>query len=191
VTVTLPAAKPTTASRLAIRAARWTDWPQLQPLVLSIFPHLSPVEASFLLRRHHAGTVIAYRDATPVGYYQFYPHAEPGVAWLNHFGVEPDSRGRGDAVDLLRFFERHAVSAGFDSAALDAFEDNVRAHRFYERMGFSFISTQAHDDGVKCRYRKALSGVEALARVMPSLRPPSRWTLACRKLAFAALVPAR
>lgn len=182
---------PTTDSRLVIRAARWTDWPQLRPLVLGIFPHLSPVEVSFLLRRHHEGTVVACREAGPVGYYQFYPHAEPGVAWLNHFGVEPGARGRGDAADLLRFFERHAVSAGFDSAALDAFENNVRAHRFYERMGFSFVSKQIHEDGVKCRFRKALTNVEALEQVMPSLRPPSRWILACRKLAYAALVGTR
>ncbi len=182
---------PIADSRLVIRAARWTDWPRLQPLVLGIFPHLSPVEASFLLRRHHAGTVVAYRAARLIGYYQFYPHAEPGVAWLNHFGVEPNARGRGDADDLLRFFERHAVSAGFDSAALDAFEDNVRAHRFYERMGFVFVSKQVHEDGVKCRYRKPLAGVAPLELAMPSLRPPGRWTLACRKLAFAALAHTR
>lgn len=177
-------------TRRVIRSARWTDWPRLHPLVLTIFPRMSTAEASHLLRRHHAGTVVACRGPRLTGYYQFYPHADAGVAWLNHFGVDPEAKGRGEAVDLIRFFERHAVTSGFASVALDAFEDNVRAHRFYERMGFTFESTQTHVDGVKRRYRKSLAGVAPLEQPMPSLRPPGRWTLACRKLAFGALVPA-
>lgn len=186
-----PAQRPMSDNELVIRAARWTDWPQLLRLVPAIFPHIGADEAGYLLRRHHAGTVVAWCRPRLVGYYQFYAHAEPGVAWLNHFGVEPGARGSGEASALLRFFERHALSSGFESVALDAFEYNTRAHRFYERAGFAFVSKQAHEDGVKFRYRKSLSGVVPFSRPMSSISPPGRWVRTCRRLAFAVLTRRR
>jgi GNAT superfamily N-acetyltransferase len=172
---------------LLIRPARWSDWPQLRRLLPLIFPHMSNDEVSYLLRRHHSTTVVACRELRQIGYYQFYPHDEPGVVWLNHFGVTPDARGHGEAKALLAFFERHAKTCGFDSIALDAFEDNVRAHRFYERSGFTRLSKLTHDDGVKFRFRKLLSGVAPLDHSMPSIRPPGASTRALRKLAYGLL----
>lgn len=171
-----------------IRSARWSDWPQLCHVVPVIFPHMDADEVSHLLRRHHAATAVACNARSEVvGYYQFYPHAEPGVAWLNHFGVTPQARGTGAADALLAYFLRHAKSCGFGSAALDAFEDNHRAHRFYERAGFARVSRQAHEDGVKWRFVMPLAGIKALEHAVPTIRPPRRWTRAWRKLAYLAL----
>ena len=172
------------APPLAIRSARMTDWPRLRKTARTIFDHLDDNEVSHLLRRHHATTVVACRGRDIVGYYQFYPHAEPGVAWLNHFGVVPHNRGHGDADALLAFFLRHAKTCGFDSIALDAFEGNVRALRFYERKGFARRTKQTHEDGVKWRFVTSLSGVVALDQSMPSIQPPNRLTRAWRRLAY-------
>ena len=164
-----------------------TDWPQLRKTVRSIFDHLEDDEVSNLLRRHHTATVVACRDREIIGYYQFYAHAERGVAWLNHFGVLPPARGHGEANVLLAFLLRHAKTCGFASIALDAFENNVRAHRFYERSGFTRQSKQTHEDGVKWRFRMRLDGVAAFEHAMPSPRAPGRMTRAWRKLAYHAL----
>lgn len=172
---------------LAIRPARILDWPQLRKTVRTIFPHLEDAEVSQLLRRHHAGTVVACRDHDIVGYYQFYTHADPGVAWLNHFGVLPQVRGGGVADALLVFFTRHAKTCSFGSVALDAYEDNLRAHRFYERHGFVRHSLQTHEDGVKWRFVRPLAAVKSLESAVPSLHPPSRPIRAWRKLAYWAL----
>ena len=172
---------------LEIRSARMTDWPQLRKAVRTIFDHMDDAQISFLLRRHHAATVVAWRGREIVGYYQFYPHADPGVAWLNHFGVMPDHKGHGEADALLAFFLRHAKTCGFDSVALDAVEGNVRAHRFYERNGFARRSKQAHVDGVKWRFVMSLAGAVVLDQAMPSIQPPNTLTRAWRKLAFGML----
>ncbi len=172
---------------LEIRSARITDWPRLRKAVRTIFDHMDDAQISFLLRRHHAATVVAWRGREIVGYYQFYPHAESGVAWLNHFGVIPDHRRNGEADALLAFFLRHAKTCGFDSIALDAFEGNVRAHRFYERNGFARHSKQTHEDGVKWRFVMSLAGVAALNHAMPSLQPPNTLTRAWRKLVYLTL----
>jgi GNAT superfamily N-acetyltransferase len=161
-----------------------TDWRQLRKAVRTIFNHMEDEQISFLLRRHHDATVVACRGRQIVGYYQFYPHADSGVAWLNHFGVLADNKGHGEAVALLAFFLRHAKTCGFDSIALDAFEDNVRAHRFYERNGFARHSKQLHEDGVKWRFVMSLVGVAALDRAMPQIQPPNTLTRAWRRLAF-------
>ena len=173
---------------LGIRSARMTDWPQLRKAVRTIFNHLDDDETSYLLRRHHAATVVACRGREIIGYYQFYPHADAGVAWLNHFGVTPGNKGHGEADALLAFFLRHAKTCGFDSIALDAFEDNVRAHRFYERNGFACRSKQTHEDGVKWRFVMSLAGAAALDQAMPSLQPPNTLTRAWRKLAYITLI---
>ena len=172
---------------LEIRSARMTDWPQLRKAVRTIFDHLEDDQTSFLLRRHHAATVVARRGREIVGYYQFYPHADSGVVWLNHFGVMPDHKGHGEADTLHAFFLRHAKTCGFDSVALDTFEDNVSAHRFYEQRGYARRSKQAHEDGVKWRFVKPLAGALALDHAMPSLQPPKALLRAWRKLAYAML----
>lgn len=172
---------------LVIRSARMTDWPQLRKAVRNIFGHMDEEQISFLLRRHHGATVVACRGRQIVGYYQFYPHADAGVAWMNHFGVIPDHRANGEADALLAFFLRHAKTCGFDSIALDAFEDNVRAHRFYERNGFARRSKQAHEDGVKWRFVMPLAGAIAFDHAMPSLQPPKVLLRAWRKLAYGML----
>ena len=76
-----------------------TDWPRLRQSVRTIFDHLDDDQTSQLLRRHHAATVVACRGREIIGYYQFYPHDEPGVAWLNHFGVVPHNIERAHHVD--------------------------------------------------------------------------------------------
>ena len=106
---------------VAIRNARMSDWPRLRHAVRAIFDHLDDAQVSHLLRRHHAGTVVACHGREIAGYYQFYPHVEPRVAWLNFFGMTPRWRGQGTADILLTYLsdtQRRAASNRWPSTRL-------------------------------------------------------------------------
>jgi len=53
--------------------------------------------------------------------------------------VRPEARGTGVALDLMRAAAEHARAQGADVLELDVMEDNPRARRFYERLGFSTV----------------------------------------------------
>ena len=53
--------------------------------------------------------------------------------------VRPEARGSGVALGLMRAAAEHARAAGADVLELDVMEDNPRARRFYDRLGFSTI----------------------------------------------------
>ena len=175
------------AAPLVLRPARMSDWPRLCRIVRTIFAHLEDDEVSYLFRRHHTSTVVACRGRAIIGFYQFHPHADPGVAWLNHIGVLPQVRGHGEADALMVYFMRQAKTCGFDSVALDAYDDNARAHRFYERLGFARGSLQTHEDGVKWRFVRPLAAVDPLESAVTPLQPPGRTMRAWRKLAYWTL----
>ncbi len=168
--------------------ARMSDWPRLRSVVRTIFPHLSDSDVSNLLRWHHQGTVVACRGRDLIGYYQIHPRGEPGVAWLNYFGVLPAWRGFGVADSLLAMSERHARTCGFDSMMLDSWVNDVRAHRFYERSGYARQGQQACTDGAKLRFAKTLAQTPVLARAMPALEPATAVTRVLRKLAYGVLL---
>jgi GNAT superfamily N-acetyltransferase len=53
--------------------------------------------------------------------------------------VRPEARGTGIALDLMRAAAEHARAQGADVLELDVMEDNPRARRFYERLGFTTV----------------------------------------------------
>jgi GNAT superfamily N-acetyltransferase len=53
--------------------------------------------------------------------------------------VRPQVRGTGVALDLLRAAAEHARAEGADVLELDVMEDNPRARRFYDRLGFTTV----------------------------------------------------
>ncbi len=176
---------------LLLRSARMLDWPSLRALQRTLFPHIGDAEASHLLRQYHDAAVVACRSGKVIGYYQFHAHAEPGVAWLNHFGVRPEDQGSGVADALFTFLLRQTKPCGFHTIALDAFADNLRAHRFYERRGFQRISMQVHDGRMVVRFRLPLGDVAPLEHTVPALRPAGFLKRAIRALTYRALVARR
>ncbi|MEQ1803835.1 MAG: GNAT family N-acetyltransferase [Burkholderiaceae bacterium] len=154
-------------------------------MVRTLFDHLDDAEVSYLLRRHLTGTVVACLGPDIVGYYQIHARGEPGVAWLNFFGVMPPWRGQGAAQALLARCERHAKTCGFESMKLDAFAHNHRAHRFYARQGYTRLGEWKLPDGVKFRFEKSLAQTPALDRPAPSLQPPTTATRWVRRVWYA------
>ena len=63
-------------------------------------------------------------------------------SFTNVWGRDPShdgcsvSEGRGIARALMTFLESHAASSGYSSIRLDAFTQNPRAVRFYDRCEY-------------------------------------------------------
>jgi mycothiol synthase len=62
---------------------------------------------------------------------------EPHTGWIDTVGVRPAARGRGIADALLLAAMRAMHAAGLQDAALRVNDDNPRARRVYDRLGFA------------------------------------------------------
>jgi GNAT superfamily N-acetyltransferase len=91
--------------------------------------------------------VVAIADQTIAGFAVLDEHQEPEygeVPWrftgraavMHRMMVAPSVEGRGIARALMTFLESRAASSGYSSIRLDAFIDNPRALRFYERCEY-------------------------------------------------------
>lgn len=92
------------------------------------------------------GLVAGQRDA-----------ADPTVVQLMAMWVRPALRGSGAADDLVAAVVDWASSEGANVVRLDVFEDNPRARRFYERLGFretGHTSVQERDGRVELRMER-------------------------------------
>jgi len=81
--------------------------------------------------------------------------------------VFPPLRGCGIGTDLMRVAEAVAVERGSTTAELAVEETNVRARRFYERLGYALADRG--DGATVLTFRKALVGAEPLPA--PASRP--------------------
>jgi len=61
-------------------------------------------------------------------------------AVLQDAAVEPALRSKGIGADLVAFVEREARARGARWLFLESGKDNVRAHSFFERVGFHEVS---------------------------------------------------
>jgi len=61
---------------------------------------------------------------------------DPAVVHLMAMWVHPAIRGAGAADELVAAVVAWAVSVDATTVRLDVFQDNTRARRFYERLGF-------------------------------------------------------
>ena len=65
-----------------------------------------------------------------------------GVWYLAHLGVAPDAVGQGIGSAFIDHLLAQGRAAGFGQAALDVADDNPRARRLYERLGFALAKTR-------------------------------------------------
>ena len=66
-----------------------------------------------------------------------------GVWYLAHLGVAPGATGQGIGSAFIGHLLAQGRAAGFGMAALDVADDNPRARRLYERLGFARAKTRA------------------------------------------------
>lgn len=94
--------------------------------------------------------LIAELDGRPIGFVQiidpareesrYWGEVPPGLRALDIWiGEAPDlGRGYGTAM-MRRALERCFADPSVEAVVLDPLASNVRAHRFYERLGFRFV----------------------------------------------------
>lgn len=69
------------------------------------------------------------------------PHGCPGVATLMGVYVQPSARGAGLAAPLVHRLIAQAAAQGHRRIQLDVVATNLRALRFYHRLGFAPTAT--------------------------------------------------
>lgn len=95
---------------------------------------------SFTLAENERGEIIGY---TGIDHTQPQPSEIPGTAaYLSKFYLGPAARGSGLASDLMERVKEGARAAGMDGIYLATHQENYRAQKFYEKMGYSIVGTR-------------------------------------------------
>jgi len=103
--------------------------PSLEAARAVLLDSLQDERATFVVAAGGAG-VIAFATAEPT--------AASGVAEVRFVGVDPDHWGHGLGGAVMARLADELASAGFVSATLLVYADNVPARRLYERLGWSW-----------------------------------------------------
>ena len=94
---------------------------------------------------------VALADGAIVGYAKinapWLPDAEPNALQLSQLYVASDWHGRGIAQMLMDWSVDQARAQGAGALVLTVWEENARAKRFYEKLGFVHIGDYAFPVG--------------------------------------------
>lgn len=143
------------------RPCRDTDLPAIHAIERRTFPTPWPLEqfAGLLGRAAGLGWVAAIPGRPAVGYAVGWVAADE--AELANLAVAPTCRGRGLGEGLVRAFAAEAGIRGARRLYLEVRVSNVRARRFYERLGFAAVARR------KGYYRSPREDALALAADLP------------------------
>ena len=81
------------------------------------------------------GTVVGYATTTPAK--DFFLPPPDGAGEVTNLYLDPEAIGTGTGRRLYEHAVQDLRARGFDPLVIWAFRDNVRAVRFYERMGLA------------------------------------------------------
>jgi len=84
-------------------------------------------------------------------------YPEPGVWHIGLLLIDPDHRDHGWGAEIYRAFEDWSRGQGAQAIRLGVFEQNEKAQRFWQRMGFTEIERT-------CRHFGALDGILIVMR---------------------------
>lgn len=89
------------------------------------------------------GAIVGYAKINP----PWLPDAEPGAVQLSQLYVASSWHGRGVAQSLMDWAIERAREEGAGALLLTVWEENARARRFYEKLGFVHIGDYAFPVG--------------------------------------------
>lgn len=114
---------------------------ELAPVPWSEAAKAQFLDSQFALQTLHfdrffpdADFLIVEEAGTPIG--RLYLDRKPDGFLIVDVGFLPDRRGAGLGGELLRHIHGHAARARADRVWLHVLDDNPRARRLYERLGF-------------------------------------------------------
>ena len=117
------------------------------------------------LQKERSTFVVATEEGEVLGFATAEPAASRRVAEVRYVGVDPEHWGDGVGKAVLARLAVELAFAGFGSAQLLVYADNVAARRLYERMGWHWDrqrpSIHPRTGKPEVRYRLLLGGSEA------------------------------
>lgn len=156
---------------LELRRVNYRDWRQLAALMPAVFPQLTKdLIASYLCYMWQNMGVATIGDRI-IGFYQFDPARTAQTAWLNYIGVGKNRSRKSVGTHLLRYFEEHARSLGFIKVELYVHEDNIAAHKFYEKNGYRFVEIRRGPVDTNRLYTKEIASAAAQATYPHPAKP--------------------
>ena len=101
--------------------------------------------------------LIAELDGRPIGFLQiidpeqeethYWGDCEPNLRAIDIWIGEADALGQGHGTQMMRLaFERCFADPAVTAILIDPLASNMRAHRFYERLGFEFVEERWFDE---------------------------------------------
>jgi aminoglycoside 6'-N-acetyltransferase len=118
--------------------------------------------------------LIAEVDGRPIGFVQvidpsleesqYWGCVDPGHRAIDIWIGDPKARNRGDGTQMMeRAIEHCFADPSIHTILLDPLEANVRAHRFYERLGFEFVAKREFCGELCNVYRLRREGIAGTA----------------------------
>ena len=100
--------------------------------------------------------LVAEVAGRPIGFIQiidplledshYWGEVEPNLRALDIWIGEADALGQGYGTQMMRLaFARCFADPAVTAILIDPLKSNVRAHRFYERLGFEFVEERCFD----------------------------------------------
>ncbi|WP_237232909.1 GNAT family N-acetyltransferase [Rothia nasisuis] len=127
-----PDAAPATVPRAAVAEFIATNLDEA-----SLARHIATGAYAFTIALNTQGEIIAY---TGIDHEAEQPAEVPGsAAYLSKFYLSEEARGTGLAQELMSRVIEDARADGKDGLHLGTHRENVRAQKFYEKMGFKRV----------------------------------------------------
>ena len=168
---------------LELRRVNYRDWRQLADLMPAIFPQLTKDLIASYLCYMWQNMGVATIGKQIIGFYQFDPANTAQTAWLNYIGVSRNRSRKSVGSNLLRYFEEHARSMGFIKVDLYVREDNVTAHKFYEKNGYRFVKIHRGSVDTNLLYTKEISTTPSATQgTQPRTAKPAMITSLLRRI---------
>lgn len=108
--------------------------------------------------------LIAELDGEPIGFIQiidpeqeetkYWEHAPPNLRAIDIWIGEKENLGKGYGTSMMKLaLKRCFAEKNVTAVVIDPLESNVRAHKFYERLGFRFIEKRIFGEDTCFVYR--------------------------------------
>ncbi|MEX1994765.1 MAG: GNAT family N-acetyltransferase [Steroidobacteraceae bacterium] len=108
--------------------------------------------------------LIAEADGRPIGFIQiidpareesnYWSCCKPGQRAIDIWIGEAADLGRGYGTEMMKqAIERCFADPSVATILVDPLDDNTRAHRFYERLGFEYVARRSFGDDTCFVYR--------------------------------------
>ena len=112
----------------------------------------------------HDRIIATFTIGMQVPYYytaSIWQNPDAKALYVNHLAVLPEYQGKGVGTWCMQTTEQLAIAEGCDAVRLDAYDQHVKLHEFYRRLGYqergtAHIVTKSRKEGDTMYFEKVL-----------------------------------